>query len=217
MALQYEIVTVTSFSQNCSIIWCDETRQAAIVDPGGDANKIIQRVQAHNLTVTQILLTHGHLDHVGAAPELAEQFGVNIIGPEKQDVFWLQALPAQSEMFGFARTEPFDPDEWLAEGDVVRIGEQQLSVLHIPGHTPGHVVFYHQASRTLWVGDVLFNGSIGRTDFPKGDHSALINGIKNKLLPLGDEVTFIPGHGPNSTLGYERQHNMYIADQMPLW
>ena len=217
MSLRYEIVTVTNFSQNCSIIWCDKTQQAAIVDPGGDADKIIAKVAELGVTVSKILLTHAHLDHVGAAPALAEHFNVEILGPEKQDAFWLQALPAQSEMFGFVPMEPFDPDQWLSEGDNIPLGQESLSVLHIPGHTPGHIVFFHQASNTLWVGDVLFSGSIGRTDFPKGDHAALIHGIKTKLLPLGDKVTFIPGHGPVSSLGHERMTNMYIADEKPLF
>lgn len=217
MTLKYEIVTVTNFMQNASIIWCTETNAAAIVDPGGDAKKLISKINELGVKLEKILLTHAHLDHVGAATDLAKEFDLPIIGPEKQDAFWLQGLPAQSQMFGFPLTEPFDPDQWLEEGDQIQLGNESFDVLHIPGHTPGHVVFYNKSIETVWVGDVLFNGSIGRTDFPKGDHNQLITGIKTKLLPLGDNVTFIPGHGPSSTLGNERRTNMYIQDEMPLY
>lgn len=217
MSLKYEIVPVTAFQQNCSIVWCNKTNQAALIDPGGDMDKLIKRVESHQLTICKILLTHGHLDHVGATSALAAHYDVPVIGPEKQDIFWLDSLAKQSEMFGFPHTEPFSPTQWLEDGDQIELGESVLEVIHTPGHTPGHVVFFNAEIKTAWVGDVLFNGSIGRTDFPKGDHATLISSIRNKLFVLGDDVTFIPGHGPNSTFGYERSNNPYVADNMPIW
>ena len=200
--MNYRIIPVTAFSQNCSLIWCEQTRLAALVDPGGDAEKIKQEVDASGLTLMQILLTHGHLDHVGAAAELAQHYGVPVFGPEKEDEFWLQGLPAQSRMFGLEECQPLTPDRWLNEGDTISIGNVTLQVLHCPG---------------LISGDVIFKGGVGRSDFPRGDHNQLISSIKDKLLPLGDDVTFIPGHGPLSTLGYERLHNPFLQDEMPVW
>ncbi|HIF9085556.1 TPA: MBL fold metallo-hydrolase [Photobacterium damselae] len=217
MSLQYRIVPVTPFQQNCSIVWCDKTNQAAIIDPGGDINVIKQTVQELGLTVTKLLLTHGHLDHVGGTEPLAQELNVPVIGPQKEDIFWLQGLPRQSEMFGFPMTEAFDPTQWLEDGDTVTVGEEDLSVLHTPGHTPGHVVFFSDSAKVAFVGDVLFNGGIGRTDFPRGDYQTLINSIKGKLWPLGNDVTFIPGHGPSSTFGRERASNPFVADEMPLY
>ncbi|HIF9204392.1 TPA: MBL fold metallo-hydrolase [Photobacterium damselae] len=217
MSLQYRIVPVTPFQQNCSIVWCDKTNQAAIIDPGGDINVIKQTVQELGLTVTKLLLTHGHLDHVGGTEPLAQELNVPVIGPQKEDIFWLQGLPRQSEMFGFPMTEAFDPTQWLEDGDTVTVGEEVLSVLHTPGHTPGHVVFFSDSAKVAFVGDVLFNGGIGRTDFPRGDYQTLINSIKGKLWPLGNDVTFIPGHGPSSTFGRERVSNPFVADEMPLY
>ena len=181
------------------------------------AEKIKQEVDASGLTLMQILLTHGHLDHVGAAAELAQHYGVPVIGPEKEDEFWLQGLPAQSRMFGLGDCEPLTPDRWLNEGDRISVGNVTLQVLHCPGHTPGHVVFFDEQSKLLISGDVIFKGGVGRSDFPRGDHSQLIDSIKRKLLPLGDDVTFIPGHGPLSTLGNERLHNPLRQDEMPVW
>ncbi|MEF1207077.1 MBL fold metallo-hydrolase [Photobacterium damselae] len=217
MSLQYRIVPVTPFQQNCSIVWCDKTNQAAIIDPGGDINVIKQTVHELGLTVTKLLLTHGHLDHVGGTEPLAQELNVPVIGPQKEDIFWLQGLPRQSEMFGFPMTEAFDPTQWLEDGDTVTVGEEVLSVLHTPGHTPGHVVFFSDSAKVAFVGDVLFNGGIGRTDFPRGDYQTLINSIKGKLWPLGNDVTFIPGHGPSSTFGRERASNPFVADEMPLY
>ncbi|YCH31944.1 MBL fold metallo-hydrolase [Erwinia sp. D4-22] len=208
--MDYHIIPVTAFAQNCSLIWCSETREAALVDPGGDAELIKQQVEAQNVKISAILLTHGHLDHVGAAAELAAYYGVEIIGPQKQDAFWLEALPTQSQMFGLAECAPLTPDRWLEEGETVEVGKATLEVLHCPGHTPGHIVFYHRDGRLLISGDVIFNGGVGRTDFPQGSHQALIDSIKNKLLPLGDNITFIPGHGPISTLGRERISNPFL-------
>ncbi|WP_413110498.1 MBL fold metallo-hydrolase [Thaumasiovibrio sp. DFM-14] len=217
MSLKYQVVPVTSFQQNCSVIWCDETLQAAVVDPGGDISKIMATVHENGLELTQILLTHGHMDHVGGTPELVKALHVPVVGPHRDDAFWLQALPAQSNMFGFPHVDAFDADRWLDDGDEVKIGQQTLRVLHTPGHTPGHVVFYSEQANIAFVGDVLFQGGIGRTDFPKGDHGQLIASIKGKLWPLGNEVTFIPGHGPLSTFGKERASNPFVADEMPLY
>ena len=208
--MNYQTIPVTAFSQNCSLIWCPVTLQAAIVDPGGDAEKIKAQAAAKGVTVTQILLTHGHLDHVGAAAELAAFYAVPVVGPHKADEFWLQGLPMQSQMFGFPECAPLTPDRWLEEGEVVRVGDVSLEILLCPGHTPGHIVFYDRASRLLVSGDVIFNGGVGRTDFPQGSHADLIAAIKNKLLPLGDNVTFLPGHGPSSTLGKERISNPFL-------
>ena len=215
--MNYRIIPVTAFSQNCSLIWCEQTRLAALVDPGGDAEKIKQEVDDSGLTLMQILLTHGHLDHVGAAAELAQHYGVPVFGPEKEDEFWLQGLPAQSRMCGLEECQPLTPDRWLNEGDTISIGNVTLQVLHCPGHTPGHVVFFDDRAKLLISGDVIFKGGVGRSDFPRGDHNQLISSIKDKLLPLGDDVTFIPGHGPLSTLGYERLHNPFLQDEMPVW
>lgn len=215
--MNYRIIPVTAFSQNCSLLWDEQTRLAAIVDPGGDAQRIISEVESAGVTITQILLTHGHLDHVGAAAELAQHYGVPVIGPEKEDQFWLEGLPAQSRMFGLEDCQPLTPDRWLSEGESVSVGNVKLAVLHCPGHTPGHIVFFDAASRLLISGDVIFKGGVGRSDFPKGNHGDLIASIKNKLLPLGDNVTFIPGHGPLSTLGNERLHNPFLQDELPVW
>lgn len=214
--MNYRIIPVTAFSQNCSLIWCEQTRLAALVDPGGDAEKIKQEVDASGLTLMQILLTHGHLDHVGAAAELAQHYGVPVFGPEKEDEFWLQGLPAQSRMFGLEECQPLTPDRWLNEGDTISIGNVTLQVLHCPGIRRVMSCFDDRA-KLLISGDVIFKGGVGRSDFPRGDHNQLISSIKDKLLPLGDDVTFIPGHGPLSTLGYERLHNPFLQDEMPVW
>lgn len=208
--MDYQIIPVTAFAQNCSLIWCPETSQAAIVDPGGDAEKIKAQVTEKAVTITQILLTHGHLDHVGAAAELAAFYAVPVIGPHKADAFWLDGLPEQSRMFGLAECAPLTPDRWLEEGETVQLGNITFEILLCPGHTPGHIVFFNRADRLLISGDVIFNGGVGRTDFPMGSHSDLIHAIKHKLLPLGDDVTFLPGHGPGSTLGRERISNPFL-------
>lgn len=184
--------------------------EGALVDPGGDIDKIFAVVEQHNIRLTKILLTHAHIDHAGATAEISQQHELPIIGPHLEDDFWIQGLPRQAQMFGFPSVEIFTPDQWLDEGNVVDLGQEKLEVLHTPGHTPGHVVFYHRGSQTCWVGDVLFQGSVGRSDFPKGDHDTLIRSIKNKLLPLGDEVKFIPGHGPMSTFGHEKKTNPFL-------
>jgi len=208
--MKYQTIPVTSYQQNCSLIWCEDTNQAALIDPGGEADRILEIVKNQDLKLVSILLTHGHIDHVGGSREIADILDIPIIGPQKEEAFWLDNLPYQAEMFDFTHADPLVPNQWLEEGDEVKVGNICFSVLHCPGHTPGHIIFYDSVSKTAFVGDVLFKGSIGRTDFPQGDHATLINAIKTKLLPLGDDVTFIPGHGPISTLGQERLTNPFI-------
>lgn len=210
--LQYQIIPVTPFSQNCSLLWCDRTMKAAVVDPGGDIDKILAGVAQRGVSVEKILITHAHIDHAGATAELAAALGVAVEGPHKEDQFWIDMLPQQSQMFGFPQVKGFSPTRWLDDGDEVSVGEERLKVYHCPGHTPGHVVFYSSEARLAWVGDVLFAGSIGRTDFPRGDHQTLIHSICTKLWPLGDDVTFVCGHGPNSTFGRERATNPLVSD-----
>ncbi|MBI5782075.1 MAG: MBL fold metallo-hydrolase [Rhodocyclales bacterium] len=206
------VIPVTPFEQNCSLLWCDRTGEAAVIDPGGDTERIEEAIRSRNLNVRQLLLTHGHIDHAAGAPELARRLGgVPILGPQEEERFWLEALPEQARTFGFGKVEAFLPDQWLEEGDTVRVGEHTLEVLHLPGHTPGHVVYFTPDERLAFVGDVLFAGSIGRTDFPRGNHRQLITGILSKLLPLGDDVRFVPGHGPMSTFGEERLNNPFLV------
>jgi glyoxylase-like metal-dependent hydrolase (beta-lactamase superfamily II) len=209
--MRYEIIPVTPFQQNCTLLICPETAATAIIDPGGEPERIIAALKRINARPEMILLTHGHLDHVGAAPQLAASLQLPIVGPHRDDAFWLEALPQQAQMFGFAPQPAFAPDRWLKAGDRVSVGEQQLEVLHCPGHTPGHLVFFHRPSALAQVGDVLFRGSIGRTDFPRGNHAALLRSIREGLFPLGDEVRFIPGHGPMGTLGEERRSNPFLT------
>ncbi len=211
IVIAFRIVPVTAFQQNCSIIWCESTRRAAVVDPGGDLDVILAAVDAERVEIEKILITHGHIDHAGATADLAERLGVPVEGPQREEAFWIDAMAQQGKMFGVGQGRPFQPDRWLEDGETVQVGEETLQVLHCPGHTPGHVVFFSAASRLALVGDVLFAGSIGRTDFPKGNHATLIDSIRRKLLPLGDDVQFIPGHGPMSTFGEERRFNPYVA------
>ncbi|NMG77134.1 MBL fold metallo-hydrolase [Aromatoleum diolicum] len=210
--IQLRIVPVTPFEQNCSIVWCDKTMKAAVVDPGGDLERIRAAADKLGVTIEKILITHGHIDHAGGTAKLARELGVPVEGPQEEDRFWIAGMPEQSKMFGFPDVEVFEPDRWLHEGDTVTVGDESFRVIHTPGHTPGHVVFFHADARLAIVGDVLFAGSIGRTDFPKGDHGTLIRSIREKLFPLGDDVSFIPGHGPTSTFGDERAHNPYVGD-----
>jgi len=209
--MKVAIVPVTPFQQNCSIWLCEETKKIAIVDPGGDLDTIKSAIKKMGGTPEVIFVTHGHLDHCSQARELADDLGVKIIGPHREDDFWLAQLPEQSPMLGIPAVKAWQPDQWLHDGDVVSFGSQKLEVIHCPGHTPGHVVFYHRGEKLAAVGDVIFQGSIGRTDFPKGDHDTLIRSIKNKLFPLGDDVTFIPGHGPTSTFGEEKVSNPFVG------
>lgn len=210
--LRYEIIPVTAFAQNCSVLWCDVTGKGVVVDPGGDVERILAKVDELGVSIERILLTHGHVDHVGGAAEIAARLSVPVEGPEMEDGFWITALPQQSKMFGFAQVKDFTPSRWLEEGASVSVGQEVLQVIHCPGHTPGHVVFFSASARLAVVGDVLFAGSIGRTDFPRGNHRQLIDSIRNKLWPLGRDVVFIPGHGPMSDFGEERDNNPYVGD-----
>ena len=212
--MKVAVVPVTPFQQNCSILVCEETARAAIVDPGGDLDRIVAALEDTGGTAERILLTHGHIDHCGGALALARQLGVPVEGPQRADEFWIAQLARQGAEFGLEAAEPFTPDRWLEGGDTVRFGNVDLEVLHCPGHTPGHVVFFDRGRRLAWVGDVLFKGSIGRTDFPRGDYAALIDSIRGRLWPLGDDVTFIPGHGPASTFGAERRTNPFVGDRV---
>lgn len=208
------VLPVTAFAQNCSILACPATRAAAIIDPGGDNERVLAHLQAHGLRAEKILITHGHVDHCAGAPDLAGRLGVPIEGPQIDDAFWLELLPEIARQYGFAPTRAFTPDRWLSDGDVVHFGQQTLSVIHCPGHTPGHVVYFHEADRIAFVGDVLFAGSIGRTDFPRGNHAQLLASIRGKLWPLGGDVRFIPGHGPDSTFAAERRTNPFVGDDV---
>ncbi|MEW6991370.1 MBL fold metallo-hydrolase [Colwelliaceae bacterium 6441] len=212
--MQYQIIPVTPFQQNCTLFWCDKTKQAAVVDPGGDIDKIIQAIEQQGLTLAKVLLTHAHIDHAGATHALSRLYNVGIEGPHQADQFWIDLIPEQKERFGFSEAEHFSPDRWLDQGDKVHFGEIELEVYFCPGHTPGHVIFFHRESKLAQVGDVLFKGSIGRTDFPRGDHATLINSIKKNLFPLGNQVRFIPGHGPMSTFGEERESNPFVGDRI---
>lgn len=210
--MRFEIIPVTPYQQNCSLIWCETTGSAALIDPGGDVEQLLAAVKQAGVKLEKLLLTHAHLDHVGGTLELARGLNLPIYGPQEDDAFWLDLLPDQARMFGFPPAEAFRPDHWLHDGDIVELGELRLDVIHCPGHTPGHIVFFEPVSRHAFVGDVLFRGSIGRTDFPRGDHAALISAIKNKLFPLGDDIAFVPGHGPMSTFGHERRSNPYVRE-----
>ncbi len=212
MTIKCSIVPVTAYQQNCSVMVCEETGKAAIFDPGGDIDKIEAAIASLGGTLEVIYLTHGHMDHCAAADVMRKKYGVQIIGPQKEDAFWIDKLPEWCKMTGFPHADPFTPDRWLDDEDSVSFGNQQLQVKFCPGHTPGHVVFFHEQARLAIVGDVIFQGSIGRTDFPRGDYETLIASIQTKLWPLGDDVTFIPGHGPTSTFGHERETNPFVAD-----
>ncbi|MGW9329764.1 MBL fold metallo-hydrolase [Bosea sp. NPDC055594] len=210
--LSIAVIPVTPFQQNCSLVWCTKTMEAAIVDPGGDVARIQAALKETGVKPVAIWLTHGHLDHAGGATELAEALSLPIIGPHEADRPLLDALPEQGLRFEIRDMKAVKPTRWLAEGDNVSVGEISFAVQHVPGHTPGHVTFFQRDLRFLLAGDTLFAGSVGRTDFPYGSHEDLIAGIKGKLLPLGDDVQFLPGHGPASTLGEERRNNPFLRD-----
>ncbi len=205
------IIPVTQFEQNCTLLWCEETKQGAVVDPGGDLDQILEAAAEEGVTISKILLTHAHIDHAGGTGELAQKLGIPIEGPHEGDQYWIDGLPQQAKMFGFPPALPFKPDRWLHQGDTVKVGNVTLDVRHCPGHTPGHVVFFSPGDRLAIVGDVLFQNSIGRTDFPGGNYDQLISAIKDNLLPLGDDVAFIPGHGPMSTFGDEKKYNPFLS------
>jgi len=209
--LRAAVVPVTPFQQNCTLLWCTKTMRGAFVDPGGDLDKLKAAAQHHGVTIEKLLVTHGHIDHCGQAGILAGELGVPIEGPQEEDRYWIARLNDDRASFGL-EGKPFEPDRWLQDGDEVTVGELTLKVRHTPGHTPGHVVFFHEPSRFAIVGDVLFRGSIGRTDFPLGDHDTLIASITERLWPMGDDVAFVPGHGPTSTFGTERATNPFVAD-----
>lgn len=206
------ILPVTPFAQNCSILVCEETGRGAVVDPGGDLDRVRAVMDRQGIELEKIFVTHAHIDHAGGVAELARLMQVPIEGPHPGDQFWIDAMAEQGRMFGVPAAEPFTPDRWLGQGDVIRFGNVAMDVLHCPGHTPGHVVFHQPAARLAIVGDVLFRGSIGRTDFPRGDFDTLVHSICSRLWPLGDDVQFIPGHGPTSTIGAERRSNPFVGD-----
>ncbi len=206
------VIPVTPFAQNCSLIWDPATMEGALVDPGGDVEKIQQAVASHGVSIKKIILTHGHLDHVGGTLAVAKHYNAPIVGPHTGDKFWLDALMQQSQMFGFPPSTPFTPDQWLNEGDTISVGNLTLDVLHCPGHTPGHVALVEHTSNQVIVGDILFAGSIGRTDFPQGNHAQLLEAIRTKLFTLPDEMKVYPGHGPTTTIGKERTTNPFVAD-----
>ena len=212
--MRVAIIPVTPLQQNCSLLWCTSTMRGAFVDPGGDLDLLKQALEKTGVTLEKVLVTHGHLDHCGLAGELAKEMGVPLEGPQEEDRFWIEGLDEDAGRWGM-QAKSFEPDRWLVEGDTVSVGELVLDVIHCPGHTPGHVIFHHAPSRFAIVGDVLFQGSVGRTDLPKGDYQQLVSSITGKLWPLGDEVTFVPGHGPLSTLGEERAGNPFVGDAMP--
>ena len=210
--LQVTIIPVTPFQQNCSLVWDTRTRRGAFIDAGGDIDQLTAAAKQHGVTIEKLLVTHGHLDHCGATAELAEKLDVPIEGPHEDDKFWIDGLEQQAKAYGFPPARSFVPDRWLKDGDTVTVGAQTFQVRHCPGHTPGHVIFYHEGVKLAFVGDVLFQGSIGRTDFPKGNLEDLLNAITTRLWPLGDEVHFVPGHGPMSTFGQERRTNPFVSD-----
>jgi len=210
--IQAVIVPVTGFQQNCTVIWCSETLKGAVIDPGGDLESILDAAKQHGVTIEKILITHGHIDHAGSAGALAEQLSVPIEGPQREDSFWIDMLEEQGAKYGVSDARKFEPTRWLEQGDKVSFGNVEMDVLHCPGHTPGHVVFHHVEAKLAIVGDVLFQGSIGRTDFPRGDLATLIDAITGKLWPLGGDTAFVPGHGPMSNFAAERENNPFVSD-----
>jgi hydroxyacylglutathione hydrolase len=207
------IIPVTPLQQNCTLLWCTTTMRGAFTDAGGDIERLKEVAAKHGVTVEKILLTHGHIDHCGSAKILADELGIPIEGPHEADRFWIARLEDDGRNYGI-RGKPFESDRWLENGDRVTVGELVFDVYHCPGHTPGHVVFHHPESKLAIVGDVLFRGSIGRTDFPMGNHQDLLDAITGRLWPLGDDTAFVPGHGPMSTFGAERRTNPFVADQV---
>lgn len=210
--LRCEIIPVTAFQQNCSLVWDQTCGRGALIDAGGDLDRLLSRVRHHGVTLEKLLVTHGHLDHASAVADLAQSLNLPVEGPHEADAFWIEGLPEAAEKYGFPPARAFVPDRWLQHGDVVEVGGLDFEVLHCPGHTPGHVVFYQRDAALAFVGDVIFQNSVGRTDFPRGNHADLVHSIRERLFPLGDEVRFVPGHGPMSSFGQERRFNPYVAD-----
>jgi glyoxylase-like metal-dependent hydrolase (beta-lactamase superfamily II) len=207
------IIPVTPLQQNCTLLWCSRTMRGAFVDPGGDLDKLTAAAAQAGVTIEKIIVTHGHIDHCGSAGILAEQLGVPIEGPHRDDKFWIDRLAEDGARYGVPG-RPFEPDRWLEDGDTVQVGELTLAVRHCPGHTPGHVVLHHAPSKLAIVGDVLFPGSIGRTDFPRGNHQDLLDSIVQRLWPMGGDTAFICGHGPMSTFAHERATNPFVGDRV---
>ena len=212
-AIRALVAPVTPLQQNCTIVWCSKTLKAAVIDPGGEVDRLLRAIDDQGLTLEKIWITHGHMDHAGGAAELKDATGVPIEGPHPADQFWIDRIAESGQRYGMPEARSFTPDRWLGDGDVVTLGETQFEVIHCPGHTPGHVIFFHRQARFAQVGDVLFQGSVGRSDFPMGDPNQLIASIIGKLWPLGDDVRFVPGHGPMSSFGVERQFNPFVSDE----
>jgi glyoxylase-like metal-dependent hydrolase (beta-lactamase superfamily II) len=211
--LQASIIPVTPFQQNCTLVWCTKTMRGTFIDAGGELPRLKAAAKQHGVTIEKLLVTHGHADHCGGVAALAEELGVPIEGPHEEDLFWIAGLKEDGPRFGI-EARPFTPNRWLVDGDTVTVGELTFAVLHCPGHTPGHVVFHHAPSKLAFVGDVIFQGSIGRTDFPRGDHQQLLDAITQKLWPLGDDTAFVCGHGPMSNFGHERKTNPFVGDRV---
>jgi hydroxyacylglutathione hydrolase len=212
MPIRAMIAPVTPLQQNCTLVFCVKTMKAAIIDPGGETPRLLKALADNKLTLEKIWITHGHLDHAGGTASLREATGVPVEGPHPEDAFWIDQMDESAAKWGMPDARSFTPDRWLDDGDTVTLGETEFEVRHCPGHTPGHVIFFHREARFAQVGDVLFQGSVGRSDFPRGDHATLIESITSKLWPLGDDVAFVPGHGPMSTFGAERRSNPFVAD-----
>ncbi|WOH39529.1 MBL fold metallo-hydrolase [Thalassotalea fonticola] len=210
--MQFKIIPVTQFQQNATLIWCDQTMEGALIDPGGESDRLLAEVERVGVTLSKLLLTHAHVDHAGGTQDIADKLDLPIEGPHQADQFWIDIFPQQIQQFGFPEARVFKTNRWLEQGDTVTVGKETLEVYFCPGHTPGHVVFFNREAKLAQVGDVLFRGSIGRTDFPKGDQATLVHSIKSNLWPLGDDVRFIPGHGPMSTFGEERRSNPYVGE-----
>ena len=210
--LKAAIIPVTPLQQNCTLLWCTKTMRGAFVDPGGDLHKLKAAAAKAGVTIEKILLTHGHIDHAGSAGVLAAELGVPIEGPHRDDIYWIERLAEDGARYGIVG-KSFEPARWLDDGDTVTVGELTLDVRHCPGHTPGHVVFHHPESKLALVGDVLFQGSVGRWDFPHGNQQDLIRSITERLWPMGDETAFVPGHGQMSTFGHERATNPFVGDK----
>ncbi|WP_283776615.1 MBL fold metallo-hydrolase [Stappia sp. WLB 29] len=208
--IQIIVIPVTAFQQNCSVIFDRETKAGAVIDPGGEVDRILGALEEHGVKVEKIVLTHGHIDHVGGAAELAERLSVPVLGPHEADRPLLERVEQQAREFGVGDVRSVEPDTWLSEGDDLTMAGRSFQILHCPGHAPGHLVFFDPELRFAISGDVLFAGSVGRTDLPGGNHETLIASIRDKMLPLGDDVTFLPGHGPASTIGHERRTNPYL-------